>query len=112
LNGPFENGRIDLPTLHQLVDVLRGEEVFVDGPVAFEFQNGSVNLGLDRDFDIEVMLNRCETGEAKPFLVLPLRQLRMPTPSRPVSTRLKGTATPVSSGTLKPAGPWACIIPG
>ena len=46
-------------------------------PIAFEFQNGSVDLGLDRDFDIEVILNRCETGEAKPFVVFPLGQLRM-----------------------------------
>ncbi len=56
LNVSFEDGRIDIPSLHQLVDVLGREEIFVGLPVSFELKNGFIDLGFDGDFDIEIAL--------------------------------------------------------
>jgi hypothetical protein len=57
LNTPFEYGRINLPALNELVDILRGEKVFVNSAVVFELENRFVHLGFERYLNLHIALD-------------------------------------------------------
>jgi len=76
-NIPLEDGWVYFPSPHQLVDVLRREKVAVCSPISLELQNRTIHLGLERNFDLQVVTNQNQTGQPEPLLVFPLGELGM-----------------------------------
>jgi hypothetical protein len=58
LNTPFEYSRVNIPTLHELVNILRRQKVFVNPSVVFELENRSVYLGFEGYFHLHITLDR------------------------------------------------------
>jgi hypothetical protein len=77
LNTSFEDGRIYIPTLNELVDILRREKIFVNRPVVFELENRSIHLGFERYFNLNITLDRSQTGQPISLVNLPLGEFWM-----------------------------------
>jgi hypothetical protein len=78
LHISFEDCGIHVPAFDELIDVLGGEKIFVRLPVALDGEDRSIDLGLDGNLNLEVFLDRCQTGQAIPFVVLPLGEFGVP----------------------------------
>ena len=65
----LEYSRIDIPSLHQLIDVLGGEKVFVSLPVPFDSENGFINLRFKRNLDLDVIPDRGHTGKTVSLII-------------------------------------------
>jgi hypothetical protein len=60
-----------------LKDVLRGEKILVKTPIVSKGKDGFVHLGFEGNFNIYIPMNRCQAGQAKAFVILPLGQFGM-----------------------------------